>query len=489
MPKLNIKKAISFSVRNSTKAIFKLSKSAKDKFENVNPINKKIDKSTTTDHGVEALRLGYTTGKKISTKAKGAYHAGKRTIKTTKSTIKGTQKALKTSAKVTKKTAKLTAKATVKVAKVTTKVVVTVAKVTLEIISKIVAALANPVVLIVLLVLIVIVSLFSYIAILFGGVGANVNVKNRTYNAAGLIDVPDGFAKGVEYYTSSVESKKNDLVILLNEMFYNYNNLKESDLVYMEQSSTTGTTTVYETSFATDERKNELYNAFDINLAISPVEFISIVYVYLEKEKNKLNETTYSVYEIEFTPEVFLDIFGKAIVMSHDTYYDQKCPHENCSVQITIIDNPDYKTAFDNQQKSVFAYNDWGEIVDLFEYSKSLFGDLAKEIFYLNVIQYKINDWIIKYNRYPTAIEDDPDGRAFMAQLGDEYLFYDEVLKNTPEKITSEVITCEYKHKLHALGIHFYDKESLMDLLEFDDYEKKWVGYTENAFQDTETEE
>ena len=42
---------------------------------------------------------------------------------------------------------------------------------------------------------------------------------------------------------------------------------------------------------------------------------------------------------------------------------------------------------------------------------------------------------------------------------------------------------CEYQHNLHSVGLAFFDKETVMNALNFDDISKQWVELTETGFE------
>ncbi|MCM1358193.1 MAG: hypothetical protein NC205_06325, partial [Prevotella sp.] len=103
----------------------------------------------------------------------------------------------------------------------------------------------------------------------------------------------------------------------------------------------------------------------------------------------------------------------------------------NCTRHVEYVDNPDYYYALDRVNEAADNYNNSG-------------GD-----------EY----W------------------------GQEYEYWVDVLNNTPSTIEEVTYICEYRHDLHSVGLAFFDKETVMNALDFDDISKQWVELTEKGFE------
>lgn len=191
----------------------KISSSITNGLDKVNPLNKSIDKNSTSDTGSESTKLGYKMGKT-------SYRAGKTTAKTGKSAYKTTKKTAKAAKNVTKKTvkaAKQTAKSTVKATKATIKATIKTARVAIkvatEVIVQIGAALSNPYVLAALAIVIIIVFSSVMITSMIGGGGAvATTVTNKAYgSAAGLgVELSEILEEGKEHFNIAAEKKKSE---------------------------------------------------------------------------------------------------------------------------------------------------------------------------------------------------------------------------------------------------------------------------------------
>lgn len=82
---------------------------------------------------------------------------------------------------------------------------------------------------------------------------STVAVAKFVGNAAGLVDVPAQYQVGLEYLNTALENHRNDFNSLIDSLYYNYDDLTNSNLVYMERTDESGGKAIYEKSFATDD--------------------------------------------------------------------------------------------------------------------------------------------------------------------------------------------------------------------------------------------
>lgn len=418
----------------------------KNAFSKANPFDKKINKNDVTDTGVESIRLANSSIKTV-----------KNSIRTTQHTIKTTGTAVKRTGTVVYKTAAFTAKSTVVVAKFVGNVLVHIA-----------ATLTSPIIIFLIFIIIFALLISSLIVLLMGvgTSGANSNAKAYS-SASGLVDVNTQYQTGLEFLRTSIENHQNDFNSLIDSLYYNYDDLTNSNLVYMERTDESGGKAIYEKSFATDDRKNALKSEW--NIPLTEREFLAIAYVWLENEKNTSSSTEHGIYEVSYTEEVFDTIIEKCVVYNDTVYGSQKCPDENCTRHVEYVDNPDYQTAVNRQEKSWRAYDEWTDIANSIIEDDSVIAD-----------GWRIDNWILVYNMSPYYSN---NGWDFADYLYDRYIDDWNAMVSTPEKIEKVTYICEYKHDLHSVGLTFFDKETVMNALGFDDISKQWVELTEKGFE------
>lgn len=68
-----------------------------------------------------------------------------------------------------------------------------------------------------------------------GTSGANSNAKAYS-SASGLVDVNTQYQTGLEFLRTSIENHQNDFNSLIDSLYYNYDDLTNSNLVYMERT-------------------------------------------------------------------------------------------------------------------------------------------------------------------------------------------------------------------------------------------------------------
>ena len=449
--KSHIRKWTENVVKKAIKTPFSIAaNTAKNAVSKANPFDKNIDKNDVSDTGAESMRLAYTSVKK-----------GKNAIKTVKRSIKTTQRTIKTTGTVTGTVIYRTTTFTVKSAIVVSRFVGNIA-------IHIVASLMNPLV-IFLAVMIVIFMMMALLVFMFLGVGVSASNSNKQAysSAAGLVNVSSQYQVGLEYLNTALENHQNNFNSLIDSLYFNYDDLTHSTLIYMERTDSSGGQAIYEKSFATDERKNSVKSEW--NIPLTEREFLAIAYVYLENEMNTSGNTEHGIYEVSYTQEVFDTIVAKCAVYSDSIYGGQICPDENCTRHVEYIDNPDYQTAVDRTNKSWAACEEWADIANSIIEDDSIIAD-----------GWRIDNWISVYNISPYYSN---NGWDFYDNLYDRYIDNWRIMVDTPEKIEKVTYICEYQHDLHSVGFIFFDKETVMNALGFDDISKQWVELTEKGFE------
>ena len=396
-------------------AIDSVKNSAKMVVQKANPFDKKINQQEVTDSGIEGIRLGYTTVKQ-----------GKNAIKTADKTIKTTQRTIKT----TETVAKATGKAIYKTARFTIKTTSTAIRITNTVAIQVFATITNPVVIIVVTFFLLIFMLISFTSILlFAG---DTNTKTAQASALGLGNVPTQYQEGLNLYHDALEARKNEFFQIIDSTYYSYEDIPNSNLLYMERFLEDGGQTIYAKSFASEERKFSLKAGW--KFTITEKEMLAIAYVYLEKKANEAHHTENNIYSISYTYEAFEDLMEEFVKFTDSTYENQMCPSNNCAKHTKTVSNPDYTNAWNKRNEAANNYN-------------NATSDSDKEY------------W------------------------GGQYVYWDGVVNDTPETKEETYYICDKKHLLHSIGLQFYTKENVMDALGFTNYQKEWVSLTEQGFE------
>lgn len=414
-----VKKAATAPVSIAVQTVKSGVKSAISK---ANPFDKQINKNDVTDSGVESIRLAYTSVKKA-----------KNSIKAVSSTVKTTHRTIKTAGKAAKATVKIAYKTPIFIVKTAIKAVRIAGTIT----ANVVAAVMNPVVIVIAAFLLFFIIIAGAVVLILGG-GASASISNAKAhaNAVGLVNVPGQYQDALEYFNVAVQSRKDAFYALIDSMYYNYNDLTHSDLAYMERTDASGRKTPYETSFATDTRKDTLKSAWDFS-ADDVRGIIAVAYVYLEKQENEVHGTEGGIYEVTYTQEVFDLIAEKCINFNDSIYGGQLCPQGNCTRHVEYVDNPEYLEANRRLQEA------------------------------------------LDNNRAATDRRDWENQRYWY----EEYYRRKAYRDSLPSKLENVTYICEYQHNLHSIGLWYYSKESIMDALNFTDNEKQWVNLTEMGFE------
>ena len=409
----------------------------------LNPLDKPINKNDTADTGFESLKLGYRTAKK-----------GKKTVR-------GVE---------------LLYKAPVN----TVKVAVGTIKVSGTIIAHIAAFLLSPVFWILVFILLVVSTLIVPLILILAGGGIAGTTKSKAYGTAAGSNqnITTAFVQAEDFYRIASENKQNEFNSLIDSLYYNSNDLSHSDLVYLKCSHDGAE---YQTSLATDHRKQQLKDKFSNSLP--KAEAIALVYVYLEKQKNDDNNTSGEIYEVEFTQQGFDDLLNQMISWHKTIYNNQRCPDENCSIHQEQVPNPEHQDKQDKSNKAANAYNDWGYITDFFDIWVTIQDGNAQSMYWNNEIGWRIDEWKQKYDSFvPYYVDLSNNGYDFLQKLGNWYVDCVNALNNTPEYITKTTVTCDNQHKLTAIRLDILSKEAVMDSWGFDENYKQWVEMTYQFF-------
>lgn len=426
-----------------------------------NPFDKKINTNDVTDSGVENIRLAYTSVKKT-----------KNAIKTVKSNVKTAQRTIKTTGKAAKATAKIAYKTPVFLVKTAIKT----ARVTVTIVSNIVAVLLNPVVFVIVIILIVLMSvLSSSVLILFGGETSNQAART---DAVGLVEVSEQYQNALDFFNASIQGRKDAFYTLIDGLYYSYDDLTHSNLVYMERTTADSDKAIYQTSFATDSRKETLKTAWDFS-DDDVRGIIAIAYVYLEKQENIAHETTDALYEVTYTQEVFDMLAEKCVTFNDSVYGGQTCG-TGCTRHVEMHHNPAFDEAVAETEHLSNAYDEWIVIADLITFNETIVNDAARNTHWEYNIQWRINNWKTVY--FDSCYYSN-GGWDYANDLYSWYSDSFDYLSTVPEEIEEVTYICEYQHDLHSVGLWYYSKENIMEALEFTDSEKECVGLTEIGFE------
>ena len=385
----------------------------------LNPIDKPINKNDTSDTGVESLRLGY------------------RTVKKGKKAANGVKLLYKAPA------------ATIKVAKVSVKVTETI-------VTHIAAFLISPVFWIIVFIILIISTLIIPLILILAGGGVAGTTKSKAYGtAAGSNQViATAFVQAENFYRIASENKQNEFNSLINSFYFSTSDLSHSDLVYMKCSHDGSE---YQTSLATDTRKQQLKDKFSNSLP--KAEAIALAYVYLEKQKNNDNNTSGKLYEVEFTQQAFDDLLNKMISWTETTYSGQVCPSHDCARDPNLFREwKDYERKYN---EAVNSFNRW------FDYVRN---------------GWNIDDWWHEYgwlyNTYPYT---DNDGNDYGQYIGD-MMHHFETERDRYHTDYDNSRVCVHEHNLHAIGLDIISKEAVMDSWGFDENDRQWVEMTYQFF-------
>ncbi|MDE7364289.1 MAG: hypothetical protein K2N27_05300 [Ruminococcus sp.] len=460
-PKSHIRKWTKNVVKKIIKTPFSITANTeKSAVSKANPFDQNINKNDVSDTGTESMRLAYTSVKK-----------GKNAIKTVKRSVKTTQRTIKTAGNVVKSTGTVIYRTTA----FTVKSTILVSKFVGNVVVHVVASLMNPIVIIFLGLIIVFLICFSSILMIIASDDTN---KSARLNAVGLGNISSQYQIGLEYLNTALENHQNNFNSLIDSMYYNYDDLTNSSLVYMERTNSDDEKAVYEKSFSIDDRKNALKSEW--NISLTEREFLAIAYVYLENEKNNTNHSEHGIYQVSYNQEVFDTIVAKCAVYSDNVYSGQKCPDENCASHVEMQHNPAYDEAVEATNHFLNAYNEWTGIADLITYHDTIKDGASQRAYWDSNVQWRIDNW---KSVYFDSCYYSNGGWDYADDLYSWYSASFDYMITVPEETEAVAYICEYKHDLHSVGLIFFDKETVMNALEFDNISKQWVELTERGFE------
>lgn len=454
--------------RTAKRAVRKTGKLGQKTFAKLNPLNQKVNYKDVSDHGVESLRLAHQTVKKTRNSIKTV----RSTINTTKKTIRVAEKTAKTSYRIAKQTAIRTYRVTRAVVRATVFMVVHIGAVLISPIFWIVSGLG-----------VVLYIIFAAVIVLLGGSGTAQRVQQQaTISPVGLQgDIPQDVQDALSYYRIACAEQKREFSDHINGLYYDINNLKDSDLVYMVRNEPSLT---WAKSLATNNKKMQIIDGWDV--VLPEAEAIAIVYVLLEKQANAAAGTNMQIYPVTYEQSQFNDLLDVCAVYTDTTYNRQECPDRNCAQHYHEVANPAYQTAVNNYNRSVSKYNDWlDNVYPPFEsyrrmlsvYNSSpgivqnaMLGALNAS---KQAARDAFNNWQSVFGSVTWEFNEDlgSNGLAWLGQFVDA----DRVtMNNTPQVIRTPYYTCDHQHTLHSIGLNFFDADAVMTVYGFTDTEREW---------------
>ena len=386
----------------------------------LNPLDKPINQNDIADTGVESLRLGY------------------RSIKKGKKVVRGV---------------KLLYKAPV----TTVKIAVGSVKVSGTIIANIAAFLLSPLFWTIVFLLLVVSTLLIPLILILAGGGVAGTTKSKAYGTAAGSNqnIVTAFVQAEDFYRIASENRQNEFNSLIDSLYFNTNDLVHSDLVYMKCSHDGAE---YQTSLATDYRKQQLKDKFSNSLP--KAEAIALVYVYLEKQKNDDNNTSGEIYEIEFTQQGFDDLLNQMISWTETVYHNQECPGHDCTRDPHLYD--EWK---DYEHRENECFNSFNPYWDAWR------GDITVDEWWNRF------GWLMNGN-YPYFSNDGNDYRDYISSMCEYY--HNQAMDAKSRYENSRV--CVHEHNLHSIGLDIISKEAVMDSWGFDEDYKQWVEMTYQFF-------
>lgn len=434
-------------------------------------IDKPINKNDISDTGAEGMRLTYKTIKDGRKTIKTAAN----TVKTVGRTIKTTERTIKTGSRFLARTVRIIYRTPFVVGKAMIRTV----KFVIDTVSTIIAIIANPIFLILAFAIMVIVILAASILLFLGGGGGGSATNGKAQaGAVGLVNVVDQYHAAQGYYQTACNNNRDGFYAMIDGLYYDYNDLTHSDVVYMEDTNADGGKAMYPRRFPTDTDKTTLKSAWD--MPITEQQAIALAYVFLEKQLNDYNGTTRQIYQVTYTQQTFNTIINAIVKYTDTKYTNQTCPSLICTAH--IYPNPDYDTALNNRNTSVAAYNDWVEIAELMTECSGIPNGAAQSQYWENNIGWRIDNWNLVYvDFYGMYPYNDNNGWDFLNYLGGVYSDYEYTLSITPENIIEQ--GCDVVHTLHSIGITSFSIDSVLNSLGFDDAYKQWYELTLKGFE------
>ncbi len=398
---------------------------------------RKINLHDTADTGAESVRLGVDAAKK-----------GKRVVRTARDTTRTAVRAAKTTVNILH-----------------------------HLIVHTVAILISPVTWVIFAIGLVLYLLMTLLIILTGVAAQDNNAQHQAYATPVALgeDIPEEVQQTKAIFEAAENAEKQAYISQINALRFSTADLHHNDTVYLVRNEPPAT---FQTSLATDARKAQLKNAWQ--LTVSDAEGIAIAYVYLEHEAN----------EAHGSQDVFDMIVLDMVTVTETQYRNQECPDANCSVHYHVADNPAYATAQQNYTNAITRRDDWNIMVvpRCNDYIAALttyyntpaagqpFAWQQVESTYA-LFEQAVNNWSTVFGIWGLSIDENLGG-SMLTRLNGEVNDAETTLNNTPETTRTPYYTCDHLHTLHSFGLNFYTAEQVMQTLNFTEEEKQWVALT-----------
>lgn len=407
----------------------------------------KVNLHDTADTGAESIRLGVDAAKK-----------GKRAFRTAKDTAVKSTRAVKTTVNVLH-----------------------------NLVVHTVAILISPATWVILAIALVMYLLITLLIILTGVAAQDNNSKQQAYATPVALgeDIPEEIQRAKAMFEAAVDAQKQAYTVKIDALQFSTADMPHNDTVYLVRNEPPAT---FETSLATNTRKTQLKNAWQ--LAVSEAEGIAIAYVFLERQENEAHGSQGILYPISYTQDVFDLVVADMVTVTETQYRNQECPDANCSVHYREEPNPARATAQSELEAAILRRDDWNTnvvpcsnayvaAVNAYNHTPAAGQPYAQqqvENAYAVFVQ-AVNKWSSVYGVWGLNI-DMRLGASMQTRLNNEVTAAETTRNNTPETIRTPYYTCDHLHTLHSFGLNFYSVEQVMQVLGFTEDEKQWVSLT-----------
>ena len=408
---------------------------------------RKVNLHDTTDTGAESVRFGVDTAKK-----------GKRAVRAAKDTAVKTARAAKTTVNVLH-----------------------------HLVVHTVAVLISPVTWVIIAIGFVVYLLITLLIILTGVAAQDNNAQHQAYATPVALgeNIPDEIQQAKAMFEAAADAQKQAYTAKIDALRFSTADMPHNDTFYLVRNEPSAT---FETSLATNARKTQLKNAWQ--LAVSEAEGIAIAYVYLEKQENLTHGSQGVLYPVSYTQDVFDLIVADMVTVTETQYRNQECPDANCSVHYHEEPNPALATAQSELEAAIQRRDDWNTnvvpcsnayvaAVNAYNNTPAAGQPYAQQQVdntYAVFVQ-AVNNWSSVYGIWGLNIDGNL-GANMQTQLNNEVTAAETTRNNTPETIRTPYYTCDHLHTLHSFGLNFYSAEQVMQGLGFTEDEKQWVSLT-----------
>lgn len=408
---------------------------------------RKVNLHDTADTGAESVRLGVDAAKK-----------GKRAFRTAKDTAVKSTRAVKTTVNVLH-----------------------------NLVVHTVAILISPATWVILAIALVMYLLITLLIILTGVAAQDNNSKQQAYATPVALgeDIPEEIQRAKAMFEAAADAEKRAYTNQIDVLQFSTADMPHNDTVYLVRNEPPAT---FETSLATNTRKTQLKNAWQ--LAVSEAEGIAIAYVFLERQENEAHGSQSVLYPVRYTQDVFELIVADMVTVTETQYRNQECPDANCSVHYHEEPNPARATAQSELEAAIQRRDDWN--INVIPYSNAYvaavnvynhtpaagqpYAQQQVDNAYAVFVQ-AVNKWSSVYGIWGLTI-DVRLGVSMQTRLNNEVTAAETTRNNTPETIRTPYYTCDHLHTLHSFGLNFYNAEQVMQVLGFTEDEKQWVSLT-----------